>query len=136
MAGFIGYTTANEIYDFFYRAQAITIGSSLWMRLLVSPSNRSGGGTESNYGGYARYEIVRGTGIFAATANGRIANSILIAYPSVASLGNGDPNFFDIVDTSSGAFSKIYNAGPILPPKVLEIGKPPKFQPGRLVFTM
>lgn len=136
MPGFIGYEVADELYDFIYRAQAITIGASLYMRLLVSPSNRSGGGTESNYTGYARYEIVRGTGIFAATDNGRITNSILIEYPTVTALGNGDPVFFDIVDTPSGAFAKIYNAGPIIPPKVLQVGKPPKFQAGKLVFTL
>lgn len=136
MAGHIGYTVANEIYEFIYRDQAITIGPSLWLRLLVEPSSRSGGGTETNYAGYARYEIVRGTSVFAATANGRIASSIVVAFPSPGDLGNGNLVFFDIVDTASGAFSKIYNAGPILPARVIEVGKPPKFKAGALVSTL
>lgn len=137
MAGWIGLTTADEIYNFLYRGTAITIGASLWIRFLVSPSSRSGGGTETNYTGYARYEIVRGTSLFgSASSGGRIANTAVIALPAPTTLGNGDLVWFDIVDTASGAFTKVYNGGPVSPAKAIEIGKPPTWNPGKLQFTL
>ena len=136
MPGWIGYTTADEIYNFLYRGTAITIGSSLWIRFLVSPSSRSGGGTETNYAGYARFELVRSTGVFAASLSGFMSNIVAIQLPIATTLGNGDLVAFDIVNTSSGSFSKIYNGGPISPAKSIEIGKPPKFEIGKLQFSM
>jgi len=134
--GFIGFSVASEIYDFLYNGVAIDIEADLYMRLLVEPSSRAGGGTETNYDGYERYTITRDGSVFAATVNGRIANSALIEYPSPSTLGNGNLVFFDIVDTPSGAFTKIYNGGPILPAKVVQVGKAPKFSSGKLVFTL
>lgn len=135
MPGWAGYTMADDILNFFYRGTAITIGSSLYVRFLVSPSSRSGGGTETNYTGYARFELVRSTGVFAASSNGFMSNIVAIALPTASSLGNGDLSAFDIVDTPSGSFSKIYNGGPISPPKSIEIGKPPTFGIGKLQFS-
>jgi len=137
MPGWIGLTTADEIYNFLYRGTAITIGANLYIRLLVSPSSRSGGGTETNYSGYARYQFARGTSLFgAASSGGRIANTVSIALPTANSVGNGDLVWFDIVDTASGVFTKLYNGGPILPPKSIVVGKPPTFDAGKLVFTL
>ena len=136
MAGEMGYTMANEIYDFFYRGQAITIAANLYLRLLVEPSSRSGGGTETNYSGYARLVLPRGTTIFSATANGRITNSAILTFPVANSLGNGDLVYFDVVDTSSGSFTKRYNGGPIVPAKAIVVGKAPKFSVGKLVMTV
>lgn len=135
MAGWAGYTMANEILDFFYRGQAISIGGSLYVRLLVETSSRSGGGVETNYTGYTRLTLLRGTTIFAAAANGRMSNSVLLSFPSATSLGNGDLVAFDIVDTPSGAFTKVYNGGPVSPAKAIVVGKPPKFAANSLVFT-
>lgn len=137
MAGWAGFTIANEILDFYYRGVAITIGSSLWIRILVSPSSRSGGGTETNYSGYARYEIVRTTsGLFAiAPSNGQLTNSAIIELPTANSLGNGDLNSFDIVNTASGAFTKIYNGGPIIPAVSVIVGKKPTFGVGKLFMS-
>lgn len=135
MAGWAGYTMANEILDFFYRGVTISIGGSLYVRLLVETSSRSGGGTETDYTGYTRLTLLRGTTIFAAAANGRMSNSVLLSFPTANSLGNGDLVAFDIVDTPSGAFTKVYNGGPILPAKTVVVGKPPKFAAGSLVFT-
>ena len=136
MAGEMSFNMANEIYDFFYRGQAITIAANLYLRLLVEPSSRSGGGTETNYSGYARLVLPRGTTIFSATANGRITNSAILTFPVANSLGNGDLVYFDIVDTSSGGFTKRYNGGPILPAKAIVVGKAPKFSVGKLVMTV
>lgn len=136
MPGFCGHTMANEILNFFYRGTAITIGSSLWIRFLVAPPTRSGGGTETNYAGYARYEIVRGTALFGtASTVGFLTNTVEIELPEASSSGNGDLVAFDIVDTSSGAFTKVYNGGPILPPKSIIVGRNPTFGPGKLQFT-
>lgn len=136
MPGFAGFSLANEIENFIYRGVPISIGGSLWLRLLVAPSSRSGGGTETNYGNYARYQLARDATIFtAAPTNGRLTNGIVIEFASPSSAGNGDLNSFDIVDTPSGAFSKLYNGGPILPTKSISIGKPPKFRIGALVIT-
>lgn len=136
MPGFAGYTMANEILNFFYRGTAISIGANLYIRFLVAPSSRSGGGTETNYAGYARYQIVRGTTVFGtAASNGQLTNTIDIVLAVATTIGNGDLNSFDIVDTASGAFTKIYNGGPILPPKAIVVGKPPTFDTGKLIFT-
>jgi len=136
MAGWLGITTANEIYDFLYRGVAISIGSNLYLRLLVEPSSRSGGGTETNYTGYARYEIARGASPFAATSSGRISNSLALAFGVATSVGNGQLKAFDVVDTPSGAFTKVYNGGPILPAKSIVVGKAPTFRAGSLIFTL
>lgn len=136
MAGFLGYTTANEIYDFLYRGVAITIDGTLWLRLLVEPSSRSGGGTETDYSGYARLALPRNSSIFSATANGRITNSSILTFGTAGSLGNGDLVAFDVVDTPSGAIAKVYSGGPIIPAKTIAVGKAPTFRAGALVFTL
>jgi hypothetical protein len=137
MAGYAGYTMSSELLNFFYRGVAITIGGSLYLRLLVAPSSRAGGGTETNYSGYARLELQRTTGgLFAVAAtNGQLTNSALLAFPTAVDTGNGQLVAFDIVDTPSGAFSKVYNGGPINPAKTLVPGKPPVFAIGALVIT-
>lgn len=136
MAGFAGYTMSDEILNFFYRGTAITIGASLWIRFLVSPSSRAGGGTETNYGGYSRYEIVRGTALFGSvSANGQLLSTVQIILPAATTLGNGDLNSFDIVNTASGAFTKLYNGGPIVPPKSIIVGREPTFDIGKLIMT-
>lgn len=135
MAGWAGHTMADELLNFFYRGTAITIGSNLYLRLLVAPSTRSGGGTETNYAGYARYLLPRGTTIFGAAASGRMSNAVKLAFPQATSVGNGDLTAFDIVDTPSGAFTKVYNGGPITPAKSVEVGKSPSFGPTKLQFS-
>ena len=136
MPGFVGFTTADEILDFLYRGVAFTIGADLYMRLLVSPSSRAGGGTETNYTGYARYVITRGTSIFgASTGTGSRSKIILIDFAPATSLGNGPFVAWDIVDTSSGAFTKLYNGGPIVPARAVELNKPQRFGIGRLQLS-
>lgn len=137
MPGFAGYTLSNEIENLIYRGQAITIGATLYLRLLVSPSSRSGGGTETNYSGYARLALPRDTtSIFtAAPSNGRLTNGVALSFPVPTTLGNGDLVAFDIVDTSSGAFTKLYNGGPVSPAKSVVIGKAPTFRISALVIT-
>lgn len=134
MPGFTGYTLAHEIENFIYRGQAITIGATLYLRLLVSPSSRSGGGTETNYSGYARLALPRDTTSFWTTnpSNGLLANGVRLVFPVASTLGNGDLVAFDIVDTASGAFTKLYNGGPILPAVAIVANKSPEFDISKL----
>jgi len=68
--------------------------------------------------------------------NGRVTNSGIITMGTDAlSLGNGQLVAFDVVDTPSGAFTKVYNGGPILPAKSVVLNKSVKFRAGALVFT-
>jgi hypothetical protein len=137
MPGFCGYSLAAEIENFIYRGQAITIGATLYLRLLVIPSSRSGGGTETNYGGYARFAIARDTSSIwtVAPSNGLLVNGVELAFPDATTLGNGDFVAFDIVDTASGSINKIYNGGPILPAKSVVVGRAPTFGVGKLQIT-
>jgi hypothetical protein len=135
MAGFAGYTCANEILDFFYRGVAITINSNLYLRLLVATSSRSGGGTETNYTGYTRYALDRTSGLFVAASNGKTSNGSVITFPVATTFGNGDLIAFDVVDTASGAINKVYNGGPIIPAKPIAVGKAPTFRIGALQFS-
>ena len=135
MAGFAGYTMANELLDFFYRSQAITINSNLYLRLLVATSSRSGGGTETSYTGYARYQLDRTSGLFVAASNGKTSNGSVISFPVATTFGNGDLVAFDVVDTPSGAINKVYNGGPIIPAKPIAVGKAPTFRIGALQFS-
>lgn len=136
MAGFFGYTLSNEILNFIFRGTAISIGANLWLRLLVAPSSRAGGGTETNYGGYARLQLPRDATVFTiASTVGFLTNGVILEFPTANSLGNGDLIAFDAVDTSSGAFTKLYPGGPIVPARAVEVGKPPKFKAGSLIIT-
>lgn len=135
MAGWAGYNMSNELLNLFYRGVSISIGGTLYLRLLVAPSSRSGGGTETNYTNYTRLALPRNTSIFSAPANGQLTNSTILTFPSAGSLGNGSLVWFDIVDTASGSFTKLYNGGPINPPKEIVVGKEPKFRAGSLVIT-
>lgn len=137
MAGWTSYVMAREIEDFFYRGVAISIDATLYMRLLVEPSSRSGGGTETNFGGYSRLAFARTTGgLWApATSTGLLTNTSILNFGQAGSVGNGSPVWFDFVNTASGAFTKLYNGGPINPPKEIVVGKEVKFQPSALVIT-
>lgn len=137
MPGWASYALANEIENFIYRGVAITIGATLYLRFLVAPSSRSGGGTETTYGGYARFALTRDTTSFwtSAPTNGLLVNGVEIALPTATTVGNGDLVWFDIVDTASGAVGKIYNGGPISPAKGIIVGLSPTFDPGKLQIT-
>lgn len=136
MAGWFGLTWSNETLNFLLRGTPISIGANLWLRLLVAPSSRSGGGTETTYAGYARFQLPRDSTIFTSAASGgQISNSVIVAFPTATDAGNGNLVWFDIVDTPSGAFSKLYPGGPISPAKAIAVGKPPKFRVGALLIT-
>lgn len=137
MSGWYGYLAADELLNFIYRGIPISIGGDLWLRLLVSPSSRAGGGTETNYAGYARKQLPRDLTIFTvAPSNGRLTNGVILVMPATpGDAGNGILDSFDVVDTSSGSFNKVYGGGPIVPAKAVVPGKLIKFRAGALIFT-
>lgn len=137
MAGWYGISGSNELLNFIYRGAPISIGGTLYMRLLVAPSSRTGGGTETNYSGYIRKPYPRDGTLFTAPASsGQLTNGVVLEVSVANSLGNGDLVWFDFVDTSSGAFSKQYHGGPISPAKVIVVGKMVKFRAGALLLTI
>lgn len=137
MAGWAGYTMGNELLDLVYRGVSLSIGGTLYMRLLVSPSSRAGGGTETNFAGYTRKAFPRDATIFTAgPTTGQLTNGVVIEIGVATSLGNGDLVWFDFVDTPSGAFAKLYHGGPISPAKAIVVGKTVKFRAGALLLTI
>ena len=137
MAGWQSFVSADDVLNFLYRGTPISIAGTLYLRLLVAPSSRAGGGTETNYTNYARLALPRDATIFttASNGNGQLSNGVVLAFPQADSLGNGDLVWFDIVNTASGAFTKHYHGGPISPAKTIVVGKQPKFRVGALVLT-
>ena len=137
MAGWQSFVSADDVLNFLYRGTPISIAGTLYLRLLVAPSSRAGGGTETNYTNYARLALPRDATIFttASNGNGQLSNGVILAFPQADSLGNGDLIWFDIVNTASGAFTKHYHGGPISPAKAVVVGKQPKFRVGALVLT-
>lgn len=137
MAGWVGLTLGNELLNLIYRGTSLSIGGTLYMRLLVAPSSRAGVGTETNFGGYARKAFPRDATIFTSAASaGQLTNGVVIEIALATSLGNGDLVWFDFVDTPSGAFSKLYHGGPITPARAIVVGKTVKFRVGALVLTI
>lgn len=136
MAGWLSYLSANEVLNFLYRGTPVSIGGTLYLRLLVAPSSRAGGGTETDYSGYARLALPRDATLFtSAGTNGQLTNGVVLEFPQADSAGNGDLVAFDIVDTPSGAVNKIYHGGPISPAKAVIVGKTPRFRVGSLLLT-
>lgn len=138
MPGWLGLASADEVLNFLYRGTPISIGGTLYLRLLVSPSSRSGGGTETTFGGYARYPFPRDGTRFtsAASSTGQLVIGVTLDFGAASSAGNGQLNWFDFVDTPSGAFAKLYHGGPISPARTVTVGQPVRFSPGSLILTI
>lgn len=138
MAGWLGLVSADEVLNFLYRGTAISISGTLYMRLLVAPSSRAGGGTETNFGGYARKPFPRDGTMFTVASNnaGRLVNGVTLDFGIAGTAGNGQLVWFDFVDSSSGAFSKLYHGGPISPARSVTVGQPVRFSAGSLILTI
>lgn len=138
MAGWMGFTSADEVLNFIYRGTAIPIGGTLYMRLLSAPTSRGGGGTETDFGGYARKSFSRDATLFtsAASGTGRLAIGVLLDFGTPVSPASGQLVWFDFVDTPSGAFAKLYHGGPISPARTVIVGQPVRFSAGSLILTI
>lgn len=138
MPGWMGLSASDELLNFLYRGTAIPIGGTLYMRLLVAPSSRAGGGTETTFGGYARKAFPRDATMFtsASSGSGRLVIGVVLDFGTASSAGNGQLNWFDFVDTASGAFAKLYHGGPIQPARAVAVGLPVRFPAGSLILTI
>ena len=138
MSGWMGFSGADDVLNFLYRGTAISIPGSLWMRLLIAPSSRAGGGTETDFSGYARKQFPRdGTLFTSASSNaGKLVIGVTLDFGNPGSAGSGQLVWFDFVDTSSGAFTKLYHGGSISPARSVEVGRPLRFPAGSLVLTL
>lgn len=136
MAGGATYYTAGEILDFVLRAVSPTISATVYLRLLTSPSTKGTSGTETAYGAYTRLALVRGTSLFTAPLlTGRSTNVSALIFPAPTTLGAGDLVAFDIVNTSTGAFTETYLYGSITPSRTVVVGKVLRFPAGTLLVT-
>lgn len=137
MPGWMGFSGADQVMNFIYRGTAMSMPGTLYMRFLVAPSSRAGGGTETNYAGYARKAFPRDGTLFTAAANGtgQLVNGVLLELPLANSLGNGDLVWFDFVNTPSGAFTQLWHGGPVSPAEAIVVGKKPTWRVGALVLT-
>jgi hypothetical protein len=138
MPGWLGLSSSDEVLNFLYRGTPISIGGTLYMRLLVAPSSRSGGGTETTFGGYARKPFPRDGTMFTSASSGvgRLANGIILDFGTPGTAGNGQLVWLDFVDTSAGVFTKLYHGGQISPARTVVVGQPVRFSVGSLVLTI
>jgi len=138
MSGWMGFSGSDDVLNFLYRGTAISIPGSLWMRLLVAPSSRAGGGTETDFSGYARKQFPRDGTMFTvgASGTGKLIINVLLDFGSPATAGNGQLVWFDFVNTTSGPFTKLYHGGPISPARTVEVGRPLRFPVGSLILTI
>lgn len=135
MSGGLTFFGAGQVLKLILRAQSPTYPATMYLRLLTTPSTKGASGTESNYGGYARIPIVRGTSTFSdPVLTGRSSNSAILSGGTPTSLDN-DIVGFDLVNTSSGAFTETYLFGTVSPKRSIVVGKPIKFPVGALEIT-
>lgn len=138
MSGWLGLSGADDVLNFLYRGTAITIPGSLWMRLLIAPSSRAGGGTEADFGGYVRKQFPRDGTMFtvAASNNGQLVIGVTLDFGNPSSAGSGQLVWFDFVNSASDVFTKLYHGGPISPARTVEVGRPLRFPSGSLTLTI
>lgn len=126
---------ARKILDFLLRGVSPTVAGTVYLRLLTTPSTKTSSGTETNFGGWARIPLVRGTGLFTDPAlTSRSTNVGTLQTGPPTSLGD-DIIAFDIVNTASGAFTETYLFGNVVPRVTVVLNKAITFPPGSLVVT-
>ena len=135
MAGGLTYLGAQFTLRHILRAEVPTYPATFYLRLLTAPSTKGASGTESTYGSYSRLALVRSTSLFSdPVLTGRSSNSTVLTFPTPTTSG-ADLVGFDIVNTSSGAFTQTYVFGSILPQRSIVVGKVLRFSVGALVVT-
>lgn len=136
MSGGLTSVGAREILDFILRGVSPTIPATVYLRLLTTPSTKTSSGTETTYGSYTRLGLVRGTSLFTdPVLTSRSTNVSALEFPAPSS-SDDDIVGFDIVNTSSGAFTETYLFGPVQPRRSVVVGtRPLRFPPGSLLVT-
>ena len=136
MSGGLTSIGAREILDFVLRGVAPSIPATVYLRMLTTPSTKTSSGTETNYGSYARLALVRGTSLFTDPGlTSRSTNVGILEFPAPSS-PDDDLVAWDIVNTSSGAFTESYLFGVIQPHRSVIVGtRPIRFPSGALLVT-
>jgi hypothetical protein len=135
MSGGLTAAGAAQLLNFYLRGVTPTLGATLYLRLLTTPSTKTSSGTETTYGSYARLPLVRGLTLFTdPLLTSRSVNVDPLEFPIPSSLDT-DLVAFDIVDTPSGAFTATYLFGVIQPNRSIAIGKRLRFPSSALVVT-
>lgn len=136
MAGGASAKAAQQILNFYLRGIAPTVGATVYMRLLTTPSTKTSSGTETNYGSYTRLALVRATSLFTdPLLTSRSVNVDPLLFPAPSS---PDDNIvaFDIVNTASGAFTETYLFGNVNPSRSIIVGtRLVRFPSGTLIVT-
>lgn len=135
MSGGLTSLGAREILDFLLRGVSPTVASTVYLRLLKTPSTKTFSGTETTFGAYARIPIVRGTGVFTDPALTSRSTNVAALETAAATSLDDDIVAFDIVNTASGAFTETYLFGNVTPARSVVIGKKIRFPAGTLVVT-
>lgn len=135
MAGGASAKAAQQILNFYLRGIAPTVGATVYLRLLETPSSKTSSGTETSYGAYARLALVRGTSLFTdPVLTSRSTNVDPLEFP-VPTSADDDIVAFDIVNTASGAFTETYLFGSVSPARSIVVGKRVRFPSGSLLVT-
>lgn len=135
MAGGLTALGAREILDFLLRGVSPTVASTVYLRLLKTPSTKTSSGTESAFGAYARIPLVRSTSLFTDPLLTSRSTNVSAIETAVATSTDDDIVAFDIVNTASGAFTETYLFGNVTPARSITVGKRVRFPAGALVVT-
>lgn len=135
----------NQLIDFIFRAQALTLPGNLHVGLFTAAPSDAGGGTEVSGGSYARASVTRSLANFAGTQSagsttastgtgGVTSNNGTITFPAPTA-NWGSITHFGIFDASSGGTLLIWGA--LGTPKTVNNGDAaPTFTAGQLTFTL
>lgn len=126
---------AAQILNFYLRGVTPTLGATVYLRLLTTPSTKTSSGTESAYGAYARLALVRGLTLFTdPLLTSRSTNVDPLLFP-VPTSPDDEIVAFDIVNTSAGAFTETYLFGVVQPARSIIVGKRVRFPSGSMIVT-
>lgn len=136
MAGGLTAVGAREVLDFVLRGVAPSIPATIYLRMLTTPSTKTSSGTETTYGSYTRLALVRGTSLFTDPGlTSRSTNVSILEFPAPSS-PDDDLVAWDMVNTSSGAFTESYLFGVIQPHRTVVVGTQTiRFPAGSLLVT-
>jgi hypothetical protein len=135
MAGGATALGAQQILNFYLRGVTPTLGATVYLRLLTTPSTKTTSGVESAFGAYARIPLTRALTLFTdPLLTSRSTNVDPIETATALSLDD-DIVAFDIVDTASGAFTETYLFGVVQPARSIIVNKPVRFPSGSMIVT-
>ena len=121
--------------NFYLRGITPTLGATVYLRLLTTPSTKTTSGVESAFGAYARIPLVRGLTLFTdPLLTSRSTNVDPIETATALSLDD-DIVAFDIVNTASGPFTETYLFGVVQPARSIIVNKPVRFPSGSMIVT-